>query len=79
MTPAQLYLNLSCNHVDSLGGTKEEIEGVIDNLILPEIKQQLMEKYQIYCQGAKNTPITDENIELNAKDIIIKSQLYIGD
>jgi len=79
MTPAQLFLNLSCDNVDSLGASTNDIERVIDELILPEIKQQLMEKYQIYCQGAKNVALSNENIDLNAKHIVIKSQLYIGD
>ena len=79
MIPAQLYLNLVCNNIESLGESKDDIERVIDELILPEIKQQLLEKYQIYCQGAKNVPLKGDNIDLNSKDIIIKSQLYIGD
>lgn len=79
MTPAQLYLNLACNNIESLGETTDDIEQIIDELILPEIKQQLLEKYQIYCQGAKQVQLTRDNIELGDKDIIIKSQLYIGD
>lgn len=79
MIPAQLYLNLACNNIDTLGTSESDIEHVLDELILPEIKQQLMEKYHIYCQGAKNVELAGDNIELGAKDITIKSQLYIGD
>jgi hypothetical protein len=79
MTPAQLYLNISCNNIDALGVSKNEVEHVIDELILPEIKQQLLDKYQIYCQGAKNHSLAKDNVELNDKDIVIKSQLYVGD
>jgi len=79
MTPAQLYLNLSCNNIDALGESENKFEDTIDQLILPEIKQQLLKKYQIYCQGAKKHPPEKDNIELNDKDILIKSQLYVVD
>ncbi len=79
MTPAQLFLNLTCSNVESLGASTNDIECVIDELILPEIKKQLLDKYQIYLQGAKGAKLVDDNHELNAKDVLIKSQLYIGD
>jgi hypothetical protein len=79
MIPAQLYLNLVCNNIESLGESKDDIERVIDELILPEIKQQLLEKYQIYSHGGKGITLAGDNIELNAKDITLQTNVYIGD